>query len=33
VHLLSEAPPRAASRIVEAGIIATLCSTEFASAL
>lgn len=33
VHLLSEAPPRDAGRIVEAGITATLCSADFASAL
>ena len=33
LHLLSEAPPRSADRIVESGIIATLFSADFASAL
>lgn len=33
LHLLSEAPPRSASRIVDAGITATLFSADFASAL
>jgi alanine racemase len=33
LHLLSEAPPRAAARIVDAGITPTLCSADFASAL
>ena len=33
LHLLSEAPPRSADRIVDAGITATLFSADFASAL
>jgi alanine racemase len=33
IHLLSEASPRAAARIVDAGIVATLFSSEFAAAL
>lgn len=32
VHLLAEAPPRSAARIVDAGITATLFSTDFAAA-
>jgi alanine racemase len=33
LHLLSEAPPRAAARVVDAGIIATLFSPDYAAAL
>lgn len=33
LHVLSEAPPRAAARIVDAGITATLFTSDFAAAL
>jgi alanine racemase len=33
LHLLSEAPPRAAARMVDAGITATLFTSDFATAL
>jgi alanine racemase len=33
IHLLSEPPPRSAARVVDAGIVATLFSSEFATAL
>jgi len=33
LHLLSEAPPRSAARIVDAGLTATVFSADFASAL